>query len=263
MKKTVFIIFLIICFVSCKSKSDMELFDDFAQKKSVAGFIILQTLDVNPEESLDKNYRKIIKNKANALFLFEKAKSTTKTQYCIPILHKPLTEGDVAICMLCDMYKISDEYFQTVMYENIKRQTNTAEDFWNYVQASEENRNEIIQKISDWVKIYTADDFLFPWTEEEVLNHSFELISDTKIENFVFSKLDDGTRITSCTYGKKDSYLTGPIEYWKIEDGYLYIYPYEEVLSKKQIKIGKIRIDKENKILYGYRNYKKVTYKYE
>ncbi|MBQ8679026.1 MAG: hypothetical protein IJ530_10905, partial [Treponema sp.] len=61
MKKTVFIIFLIICFVSCKSKSDMELFDDFAQKKSVAGFIILQTLDVNPEESLDKNYRKIIK----------------------------------------------------------------------------------------------------------------------------------------------------------------------------------------------------------
>ena len=66
----------------------------------------------------------------------------------------------------------------------------------------------------------------------------------------------------TCTYEKKDSFVTGPIEYWGIENGLLYIYQYENMPSKKQIKIGKIRIDEEKKILYAYRNNKKVEYQY-
>ena len=199
--------FIFFCFtlllLSCKSKTDKDLFEEFVHKKSVDNFIVLQTAEITPVESLDKNYRKIIQNKGNFSFLLGKAKSTQKTEYCIPNLVCPLTEGDVAICMLIDMYKMSDEYFGTVMYENIKRETNSARDFWDYVQSSDESRNEIIQKISDWILLYESNELLVSWTENEILNHSFELISDNEIENFSFSTTDDGIHISSCTYGKK------------------------------------------------------------
>ena len=66
----------------------------------------------------------------------------------------------------------------------------------------------------------------------------------------------------TCTYGKKDFFVTGPIEYWYIENGLLCIYQYENMPSKKQIKIGKIRIDEEKGILHAYRDNKKVEYQY-
>lgn len=42
-----------------------------------------------------------------------------------------------AILFLC-----LDEYFESVMYENIERTTNTAYDFWKYIHISEINREE-------------------------------------------------------------------------------------------------------------------------
>lgn len=68
--------------------------------------------------------------------------------------------------------------------------------------------------------------------------------------------------MVTCTHGKKNSFITGPIEYWCIENGLLCIYQDENMLSKKQIRIGKIRIDEETGSLYAYRNNKKVEYKY-
>lgn len=251
-----------ISLISCKEKSANDLFESFVHKKLNEKYIVLKTADITPIESLDKDYRKIIENHSNTTLLLEKAKSIKETKYCIPNLVCPMTEGDVAICMLLDMYKMSDDYFENVMYKNIKREVHSAADFWHYIHVSEDNRNEIIKKITNWIEIYTSSDLLFHWSEEEIINHRFELISDTKIETFVFHKADDGMQTVTCTYGKKDSFVTGPIEYWYIENGLLCIYQDENRLSKKQIKIGKIRIDEEKKILYAYRNNKKVEYKY-
>ena len=131
--------------------------------------------------------------------------------------------------MLLDMYKMSDDYFENVMYKNIKREVHSAADFWHYIHVSEDNRNEIIKKITNWIEIYTSSDLLFYWSEEEIINHRFELISDTKIETFVFHKTEDGMQTVTCTYGKKDSFITGPIEYWGIENGLLCIYQYENM----------------------------------
>ena len=264
MKPKILLLFFIfsISLISCKEESVKDLFESFVRTESNEKYIVLKTADVTPVELLDKDYRKIIANHNYTIVLLEKAKSIKKTKYCIPDLVCPMTEGDIAICMLIDMYKISDDYFENVMCENIKSKILSAADFWQYIHVSENNRNEIIKKITDWIKVCTNSDLLLPWDEEEIIDHRFELISDTAIEIFVFHRSDDGMQTTTCTYGKKDSFAAGTIEYWCIENGYLCIYQDENMLSKKQIKIGKIRIDKENGILYAYRNNKKVEYKY-
>lgn len=251
-----------ITLISCKEKSANHLFESFVQKKSNEKYIILKTADLTPIELLDSNYLKIIEKQGNTTYLLEKAKSIKETKYCIPNLVCPMAEGDIAICMLIDMYQMSDDYFDTVMYENIKRKTDSARDFWDYIHMSEDNRNEVIKKIIDWIGTYTSSDLLLPWTEDEIINHRFELISDTKIETFVFHQTDDEIQIVDCIYGKKDSFVTGPIEYWCIENGLLCIYQDENMLFKKRIIIGKIRIDEEKEILYAYRNNKKIEYKY-
>ncbi|WP_152513087.1 hypothetical protein [Treponema pedis] len=136
-----------ITLISCKEKSANDLFESFVQKTSNEKYIILKTADLTPTESLDGNYLKIIGNHGNTIYLLEKAKSLKETKYCIPNLVCPMTEGDIAICILIDMYQMSDAYFDTVMYENIQRETDNAKDFWNYIHISEDNRNEIIKKI--------------------------------------------------------------------------------------------------------------------
>lgn len=155
-KILIFLFTLSISFLSCKEKSANNLFERFVQKESNEKYIVLKTADINSIESLDKAYRKIIANYRHTTLLLEKAKSIKKTKYCIPNLVCPMTEGDIAICMLIDMYKISDEYFENEMYENIKREAHSAADFWNYVHISEDNRNEIIKKITDWIGIYES-----------------------------------------------------------------------------------------------------------
>ncbi|UTC75991.1 hypothetical protein E4O03_04595 [Treponema sp. OMZ 792] len=262
MKVKIMLFFFTITLISCIEKSANDLFESFVQKESNEKYLVLKTADLNPTESLDGNYLKIIENHGNTNYLLEKAESIKETKYCIPNLVCPMTEGDIAVCMLIDMYQMSDNYFETVMYENIKRKTDSAKDFWDYIHASENNRKEIIRKITEWIMIYKSSDLLLPWTEDEIINHRFELISDTKIETFVFHQTDDEIQIVDCIYDKKDSFVTGPIEYWCIENGLLCIYQDENMLFKKRIIIGKIRIDEEKEILYAYRNNKKIEYKY-
>ena len=63
-----------------------------------------------------------------------------------------MTEGDIAICMLLDMYPMSDDCFENTMYENVKREYGSAADFWRYIHTSAENRNAIIRKIRNVIK---------------------------------------------------------------------------------------------------------------
>ena len=266
--KRIFFILLSFLLISCKEKSVDELFNTFVNCKTDEKYITFQTSDIVPYENLDKNYKKIIENQSTGTisFLYEKAKSTKETKYFIPDLVCPMTEGDIAICMLIDMFNMPDKYFDEVMYENIERKTNSARDFWDYIHSSDNNREEIIQEIKDYYSLITRNAYFAPepWNEDEIINHSFELISNTKIETFLFKKTEEGLLLTSCTYGKKGESITCPIESWHIDkDGFLCISPYNTVLSKKIIRIGKLGIDEENEILHAQRNSKEVKYKYK
>ena len=79
---------LLLCasFLSCKEQSDEELFDKFVQRQSssVDEFLLLQTADTCPLESLDKDYQRIIEHHENDVFLFEKAKSEKRPAGAFP-----------------------------------------------------------------------------------------------------------------------------------------------------------------------------------
>ena len=248
-------------------KTAAASFEDFVHKKTDEDFIVFQGADTVPFESLDEDYRNVIE-KGGANFLLEKVKSLAETKYCIPNLVCPMTEGDVALCMLLDMYPMSDDYFEENMYEGIPRNTNSARDFWDYVHSSPENRDEIICKIYEYILLFTKSSFIkrTPWTEDEIIGHSFELISEWRVENFYFSKESDGTKTAACVYGKKGKALTAPTEYWYIdEQGFLCISPVptKTLLTQKVTKIGKMFIDEENGILNAHRNSGEATYRYK
>lgn len=259
----VFAMIFLSGFVLAKDKSAEELFNKFISRKTDEKYILMQTLNIAPLESLDKNYQKIIKNHANTAFLLEKAESVKKTKYYIPNLVCPMTEGDIAICMLIDMYGMSDDYFETVMYENILRKANNARDYWDYIHSSKENRTEIIQKIREWIMIVCGSDLYITssWTEDEIINHRFELVSDDYVESF-FIKKEGKVFVTSLTYGKKGKTVTVPIKSWTLKDDSLYIYPYSDTASYRKIKISRREIDKEKEIAHTYRNFKKAEYRY-
>ncbi len=205
--KSKIIIVLSFLLISCKEKSTDELFNKFVNCKTDEEYITFQTSDIVPYEKLNKNYKKIIENQSTGTisFLYEKAKSTKETKYFIPDLVCPMTEGDIAICMLIDMFNMPDKYFDDVMYENIERKTNSARDFWDYIHSSDNNREEIIQEIKDYYSLITRNAYFAPepWNEDEIINHSFEFISNTKTEKFLFKKTEDGLLLTSCTYMEK------------------------------------------------------------
>lgn len=165
MKVKIFLFFIFsISYIACKKNSVNNLFETFIQRESNDNYLVFQTADLTPIELLDNNYRRIIENRDNTNYLLEKAESIKETKYCLPNLVCPMAEGDIAICMLIDMYQMPDDYFDTVMYVNIKRKTNTAADFWDYIHTSENNRKEIIRKITDWIMIYKSGNVLFPRT---------------------------------------------------------------------------------------------------
>lgn len=261
--KALFLFAFLFNIVSCKERSCESSFNSFVDGTDEEGFICLETLDTTPFDSLNRDYSFLINDIDNTDFLLEKAKSQEETDYCIPNLVCPLFEGDIAICMLLDMYPISDDYFDYVMYQNIQRQYSSAADFWNYIHDSENNRNEIIKKISDYVDVYKNSEILYPWTEDEILGRTFEKISNSEIEVMDFCTDDGGNNYALCQFGKKGEYVTGPIEYWKIDDsGNLCIYE-DEFYKKMHIKLGKIKVDEETGILYSLRNFKRVAYIYK
>ena len=138
--------------ISCKEKSCEDLFYEFVYKKNDDGYIVLETGSICPSDVLDKKYKKITADYGNTNYLLEKAASEDPTNYCIPNLVCPMTEGDIAICMLLDMYPMSDDCFENTMYENVKREYGSAADFWRYIHTSAENRNAIIRKIRNVIK---------------------------------------------------------------------------------------------------------------
>lgn len=136
-------------------KNDADkLFANFVnrEKEPDALYLGFDSLGIVPMEYLDKNYQVIIKNFDNTDYLLKKAESEKETEYGIGNIVYPMTEGDIAICMLLDMYLMPDEYFETVMYEDIERETNSARDFWHYIHESKENRLEIIHRIKNYSK---------------------------------------------------------------------------------------------------------------
>ncbi len=107
----------------------------------------------------------------------------------------------------------------------------------------------------------------FPWKEDEVANHTFELMNSENsseesdgVESFFFIISPDGERYATCTFGKIGGSLAPSIKSWQIDsDGILYIFD-ESPQERDCIKIEKIWCVQE--VLYARRNQDLVKYKY-
>lgn len=107
----------------------------------------------------------------------------------------------------------------------------------------------------------------FPWKEDEVANHTFELMNSENsseesdsVESFFFIIGPDGKRYATCTFGKVGGPLAPSIKSWQIDsDGILYIFD-ESPQESGCIKIEKIWCAQG--VLYAERNQDLASYKY-
>ena len=107
----------------------------------------------------------------------------------------------------------------------------------------------------------------FPWKEDEVSNHTFELMNSENsseesdsVESFFFIIGPDGKKSAACTFGKIGGPLAPSIKSWQIDsDGILYIFD-ESPQERDCIKIEKIWCVQE--VLYARRNQDLAKYKY-
>lgn len=107
----------------------------------------------------------------------------------------------------------------------------------------------------------------FPWKEDEVADHTFELMNSENsseesdsVESFFFIIGPDGKRYATCTFGKIGGSLAPSIKSWQIDsDGILYIFD-ESPQESGCIKIEKIWCAQE--VLYAKRNQDFAKYKY-
>lgn len=107
----------------------------------------------------------------------------------------------------------------------------------------------------------------YPWKEDEVADHTFELMNSENsseesdsVESFFFIIGPDGKRYATCTFGKIGGPLASPIKSWQIDsDGILYIFD-ESPQESGCIKIEKIWCAQG--VLYARRNQDLAKYKY-
>lgn len=107
----------------------------------------------------------------------------------------------------------------------------------------------------------------FPWKEDEVANHTFELMNSENsseesdsVESFFFIIGPDGKKSAACTFGKIGGPLAPSIKSWQIDsNGILYIFD-ESPQESGCIKIEKIWCVQE--VLYARRNQDFAKYKY-
>lgn len=107
----------------------------------------------------------------------------------------------------------------------------------------------------------------YPWKEDEVADHTFELMNSENsseesdsVESFFFIIGPDGKRYATCTFGKIGGPLAPSIKSWQIDsDGILYIFD-ESPQERDCIKIEKIWCAEG--VLYAKRNQDLASYKY-
>lgn len=107
----------------------------------------------------------------------------------------------------------------------------------------------------------------YPWKEDEVADHTFELMNSENsseesdsVESFFFIISPDGERYATCTFGKIGGPLAPSIKSWQIDsDGILYIFD-ESPQESGCIKIEKIWCAEG--VLYAERNQDLASYKY-
>lgn len=107
----------------------------------------------------------------------------------------------------------------------------------------------------------------YPWKEDEVADHTFELMNSENsseesdsVESFFFIIGPDGKRYATCTFGKVGGPLAPSIKSWQIDsDGILYIFD-ESPQESGCIKIEKIWCAEG--VLYAERNQDLASYKY-
>lgn len=117
----------------------------------------LYSLDISPEKALNLHYRNLLKNGRNITDeLLTKAKSTVQTNYCLCPLNFLLTEGDVAIVLLNDVYdgKLWQEIKKITPKKMIKEYD--APGVWYWLRENEQNRTRAIKLIKEFIKNQNA-----------------------------------------------------------------------------------------------------------
>lgn len=87
--------------------------------------------------------------------LLDKVLLTNKTNWYLHSGNIRLTDGDIAICLLFDINKISDSDIYTLMPDYLVKEykDNGSRVWWNWIQKDIKNRKWIVTKISSMILI--------------------------------------------------------------------------------------------------------------
>lgn len=144
MKKFILLKLLVLfLMMSCFNGAD-DLFIDLVTVKNVDCLPKIWEQDTKSDSAYSKLYR--MGETINS-FLLEKAILNNKTKYMLCPQSYFLSDGDIAICLLLDINKISDDTFLKLMPSDLVDEYNLSGSiiWWNWIQNNE-NRKWVIEQ---------------------------------------------------------------------------------------------------------------------
>lgn len=140
----IFIFFFGVIFISCKNDFD-SLYKQMINEKETVTLI-----NSDYSSSLNVAYAKILKmGKENNDKLLKLAINENSTNWITNISYQPLTDGDLAISLIIDINKISDEDFYLLMPSEIKNEYEKkgVVVFWDWIHEGVSNREYVINQL--------------------------------------------------------------------------------------------------------------------
>lgn len=140
----IFIFFFGVIFISCKNDFD-SLYKQMINEKETVTLI-----NSDYSSSLNVAYAKILKmGKENNDKLLKLAINENSTNWITNFSYRPLTDGDLAISLIIDINKISDEDFYLLMPSEIKNEyeKNGVVVFWDWIHEEVSNREYVINQL--------------------------------------------------------------------------------------------------------------------
>lgn len=152
----IFIFFFGVIFISCKNDFDILYKQMINEKETVT------LIHSDYSSSLNVEYAKILKmGKENNAKLLKLAINENSTNWITNISYRPLTDGDLAISLIIDINKISDEDFYLLMPLEIKNEyeKNGAVVFWDWIHEGISNREYVINQLEILTNLRNKDMF--------------------------------------------------------------------------------------------------------
>ena len=153
MRTTLLTCILTVIFITGCANNTSFLFDKMVNKKnSVDGtnVICLYSYDLHTGEQNEYHEKLYKKGSKINNFLLQKANQANKTNYIIPNIVSPLTDGDIAISLLLDINQITDSEFKlNLITKEIEEDYNNSGStvWWKWIHENIENRKWVISQI--------------------------------------------------------------------------------------------------------------------